>query len=83
VERTRFLQHLYGHIKDRSNIHEYKEVVSVMSDEDKATVVAKDGSSFTCDIVVGADGVHSFVRNAMNAIQPVSSNPQCKPSLEK
>jgi 2-polyprenyl-6-methoxyphenol hydroxylase-like FAD-dependent oxidoreductase len=54
-----------------------------MSDEDKATVVAKDGSSFTCDIVVGADGVHSFVRNAMNAIQPVSSNPQCKPSLEK
>lgn len=59
------LQVLYDnlHLKDR--VLTRKRVTGVNTVEDCVHVQTEDGSRYTGDIVVGADGVHSAVRHEM------------------
>lgn len=59
------LQVLYDNIKDKTKILTGKRVQSVDMKEDKVVVKTEDGSLYTGDILVGADGVHSQVRSEM------------------
>lgn len=44
-------------------VHMGSEVVGVKQDDESATVLLADGSRSSGDLVIGADGVHSVVRN--------------------
>jgi 2-polyprenyl-6-methoxyphenol hydroxylase-like FAD-dependent oxidoreductase len=60
-----YLRTIYGNIKDKSKVLVGKVVASVEQSEAGVTVVCEDGSSYQGDILVGADGVRSTVREEM------------------
>jgi 2-polyprenyl-6-methoxyphenol hydroxylase-like FAD-dependent oxidoreductase len=51
-------------------VHEDAKVVSASSDHDHAVVQLADGRELTADLVIGADGVHSKVRRAIDPAAP-------------
>jgi 2-polyprenyl-6-methoxyphenol hydroxylase-like FAD-dependent oxidoreductase len=59
------LQILFQNVKRKSQIHLQKRVTEVIPSENSVTVKTQDGDSFTGDILVGADGIHSLVRKEM------------------
>lgn len=59
------LQVLYDNIKDKSKILVNKRVGGVALSDSNVTVNTKEGDSYTGDILVGADGIHSIVRKEM------------------
>lgn len=65
LERREFLQILYDQLPDKSKVLTGKRVKNVIDDEDGAYVELQDGSVERGDLVVGCDGVHSTVREAM------------------
>jgi len=65
LQRRDLLKVLYDHVKDKSKVLTSKWVTEIEQDESGATVHCKDGSTYTGDIVVGADGVHSAVKGLM------------------
>lgn len=68
MERREFLQILYDELPNKSKVLTRKRVKTVVDNEDEAYVELEDGSVERGDIVVGCDGVHSTVREAMWAI---------------
>ncbi|KAK0638444.1 FAD-dependent monooxygenase bik2 [Lasiodiplodia hormozganensis] len=70
MERQRVLEILYDKIQDKSRISTGKRVILVENFPTHATVTATDGSQLQASIIVGADGVHSVVRRAINALAP-------------
>ncbi|EXJ91487.1 hypothetical protein A1O3_00035 [Capronia epimyces CBS 606.96] len=64
-EREELLHILYGHLKDKRNVLTSKKVVKLESNIGGVRAVTADGSIFVGDMVVGADGVHSFTRRTM------------------
>ncbi|MEC3853909.1 FAD-dependent monooxygenase [Paenarthrobacter ureafaciens] len=48
-----------------------RELVAVQEDDDKVTVEFKDGDVWTCDLIIGADGLKSKVRTLIDETQPV------------
>lgn len=62
LERQRVEQILYDCIEDKSPLRTSKRVISTEDSKDRAILVAADGTSTSCDFVVGADGVRSLVR---------------------
>lgn len=59
---------LYNLLRDAfpsSSFHAGKSVANIVQDEKSATVVLEDGSEMSADIVIGADGMRSTVRNAL------------------
>ncbi|RYO88713.1 hypothetical protein DL764_008700 [Monosporascus ibericus] len=65
LERRQVLQLLYDHFPNRSKILTGKRVLGVDHLNRGVRVHCDDGSDFTGDIVAGADGVHSQIRQAM------------------
>ncbi|CZR65573.1 uncharacterized protein PAC_15473 [Phialocephala subalpina] len=65
MERQLMLRILSNHIRDRSKILLNKYVKKVEHHADKVSVYCKDGTVYDGDIVVGADGVSSIVRQEM------------------
>ena len=65
LERYHVIQALYKHIPDKSKILHGKRITRVDHFDDRVVVQCKDGSSYAGDIIVGADGVHSLVRQEM------------------
>ncbi|CZS99224.1 uncharacterized protein RCO7_00515 [Rhynchosporium graminicola] len=65
VLRSHLLKVLSDHIPDKSKIHLSKRVTKIDHTEDEVVVHCKDGSLFSGEIVVGADGVHSTVKSLM------------------
>jgi 2-polyprenyl-6-methoxyphenol hydroxylase-like FAD-dependent oxidoreductase len=65
MDRQTLLQVLYDSITAKSKIHTSQRVVSVSLIHNGVKILTKDGSTFTGDILVGADGVHSTVRREM------------------
>ncbi|KAK1707959.1 hypothetical protein CaCOL14_003500 [Colletotrichum acutatum] len=65
MERFELLNVLYEHLKDKSRIFINQKVKRVESLKDGALVYTKDGSVFQGQMVVGADGVRSTIRQEM------------------
>jgi flavin-dependent dehydrogenase len=64
-DRGDYLQTIHSNIKDKSKIHASKCIISVEPTNAGVTVRCEDGTSYEGDIVVGADGVRSKVRDEM------------------
>ncbi|KAJ8120320.1 hypothetical protein O1611_g10396 [Lasiodiplodia mahajangana] len=65
LDRQRFLQTLYDNLPDKTRVHESARVEHVFEENSRVRVVLADGREFTGDMVVGADGVHSKMREIM------------------
>lgn len=64
VERRYLLKVLYDLLPDQSRVQVDTKVASLEHDQSgKVTVKVEDGRVYKGDLVVGADGVHSRVRN--------------------
>jgi 2-polyprenyl-6-methoxyphenol hydroxylase-like FAD-dependent oxidoreductase len=59
------LQVLHSNIQHKDRLLTKQRVTRVETNDDGVKVYTQDGSEFTGDIVVGADGIHSTVRNEM------------------
>lgn len=66
-ERQKFLQLLYDGLDERSKhkIFLNTKVVKIEKSPDSVTVKCANGTEYIGDIVVGADGIHSKVRQEM------------------
>ncbi|KAL2069492.1 hypothetical protein VTL71DRAFT_14171 [Oculimacula yallundae] len=64
-ERWAFLKSLFDQLGDKTKIRTSKKVLSIEHGETSVTVSCEDGSRFTGDIVIGADGIHSRTRQEM------------------
>ena len=63
-------------VKEKSNIikiHCGEEFTSIIDDGDGVNVVCQSGLELTGDFVVGADGVHSKVRDVLQLTPPIQS----------
>ncbi|KAF9971235.1 hypothetical protein BGZ73_005853 [Actinomortierella ambigua] len=64
VARADFVEFLIKHVP-ADRIHWGKRVLNVEQDDDQVTVYCSDKTKFQADIVIGADGAYSPVRQAM------------------
>ncbi|GIK05241.1 hypothetical protein Aspvir_009345 [Aspergillus viridinutans] len=65
LDRQKLLGILYNKYPKKHNICLNKNVVSIQTLGDDLNVTTEDGSIYTGQLVVGADGVHSRVRSEM------------------
>ncbi|KAJ9363500.1 hypothetical protein C8Q69DRAFT_178943 [Paecilomyces variotii] len=65
IARRDVIRILYENLKDKSRVHPNQRVKNISSTKSGVTVTTEDGSTWTGDIVVGADGVRSAVRQEM------------------
>ncbi|RYP82345.1 hypothetical protein DL770_005604 [Monosporascus sp. CRB-9-2] len=65
LDRQQLLQILHSHIREKTKVIPGARIVSVSEDHQGVHVTTSDGRQFTGDILVGADGAHSFVRQEM------------------
>jgi 2-polyprenyl-6-methoxyphenol hydroxylase-like FAD-dependent oxidoreductase len=56
---------LYEKIQDKSKVLTSQRVQSIENGTSGATVTTTTGQTYTGDIVIGADGIHSKVRQEM------------------
>jgi 2-polyprenyl-6-methoxyphenol hydroxylase-like FAD-dependent oxidoreductase len=64
-DRGDYLETIYSNIKDKTKIIVYKHITSVNQSDVGVTVTCADGTSYDGDILAGADGVRSKVREEM------------------
>lgn len=64
-DRQMLLELLYDNLKDKSKILTEKRLQTVELNEEGVKAIMKDGSTYTGDILIGADGIHSTVRSEM------------------
>ncbi|KAJ5723177.1 monooxygenase [Penicillium malachiteum] len=66
LDRQTLLQILYAHLADdQEKVLTGKRVINVEHLPTHVVAYCKDGSSYKGDLIIGADGVHSTVRNLM------------------
>ncbi|KAF7183628.1 hypothetical protein CNMCM7691_003907 [Aspergillus felis] len=65
LDRRELIQVLYDNLRDKSKVYVSKELAKIDHLDGEVRVTTKDGTIFTGDIVVGADGVHSRTRAEM------------------
>jgi 2-polyprenyl-6-methoxyphenol hydroxylase-like FAD-dependent oxidoreductase len=65
IDRQVALQILYNNLKSQERVLTNKRVCRVEHEPEGVKFYTKDGSTYTGDFVVGADGVHSAVRQEM------------------
>lgn len=59
------LEVLYDRIRDKPKVLTSQRVATIQNSPSSVTVTTNTGEAFTGDIVVGADGIHSTVRQQM------------------
>lgn len=62
------MQGIFDNLQDKSKVHTNCRVVHINCDSDGVAVETNDGSVHYGDIVVGADGIHSVVRQEMQSL---------------
>lgn len=65
MERETVLRKMYETISDKSKILTSQRCNEIVHSEKGVTVKCENRKSYEGDVVVGADGVHSFVRGEM------------------
>jgi 2-polyprenyl-6-methoxyphenol hydroxylase-like FAD-dependent oxidoreductase len=65
TERRIVLEIFYDHIKSKDKIFTGQKVQSIEHTKDGVEIYTQEGHTFTADLVVGADGIHSHVRGQM------------------
>ncbi|KAH7230268.1 hypothetical protein B0J15DRAFT_518297 [Fusarium solani] len=65
IDRQMLLQALYNNLKHKDRVLTKKRVSRLQLTEEGAQAYTQDGSMCEGDIVVGADGIHSAVRDEM------------------
>ncbi|KAL4812982.1 hypothetical protein BDW67DRAFT_188103 [Aspergillus spinulosporus] len=65
MERSEALKILHDHIQDKSRLHASNGVVGYKETTDGVLVATQDGTTHHGHILVGADGIHSRVRQLM------------------
>jgi FAD dependent monooxygenase len=63
LDRKRLLDILYTKYADRDGIFLSERVIAIESSSDGVIVTTSNGREYKGSIVVGADGVHSIIRN--------------------
>ena len=63
--RAPLLETLYRHVWDQEKVQFGEKVNRIDFENSRPTVICEGGARYTGDIVVGCDGVHSFVRREM------------------
>jgi 2-polyprenyl-6-methoxyphenol hydroxylase-like FAD-dependent oxidoreductase len=63
--RTKYLEVFYNELKSKSKILLNKNIASVEQSDNGVTVKCDDGTSYQGDILAGADGVRSKVRQEL------------------
>ncbi|KAK4445725.1 hypothetical protein QBC34DRAFT_441370 [Podospora aff. communis PSN243] len=64
-DRRALLQIMYDGLKDKSKVLLNKKLIEVDNSDDGVTVTCEDGTLYTGDILLGADGVYSKTREAV------------------
>lgn len=65
LDRQQLIEGLFEELANKTNIHTSCDIVNVEHTDQGVIAKARDGRVFTGSIVVGADGVHSRVRQEM------------------
>ncbi|KAL3440368.1 hypothetical protein BJX65DRAFT_290643 [Aspergillus insuetus] len=65
MERCKVLEILHDHVADKYKLHTNNGIVGYEETEDGVMVTTQDGTTHHGSILVGADGVHSRVREMM------------------
>jgi 2-polyprenyl-6-methoxyphenol hydroxylase-like FAD-dependent oxidoreductase len=65
LDRQTVLSILAKHICDKKKLLLNKRIVQADESPDGVTIICKDGTTYSGDILVGADGAHSIVRHEM------------------
>lgn len=63
--RTKYLDVFYEKLKNKNKILLNKNIILVEQSENGVTVTCEDGTCYQGDIIAGADGVRSKVREEM------------------
>ncbi|RGP62628.1 FAD binding domain-containing protein [Fusarium sporotrichioides] len=79
VDRQTVIQVLFDSLEHKERVLTSKRVNIVEHGENNVTVHTKDGSKYTGDIVVGADGIHSSIRKEMWRIANEAKSDLFKP----
>lgn len=65
LDRRQLIQTLYDKLKDKSRVHKSSEISKIEMTDSSVFIKTKNGTTTRGSILVGADGVHSRVREEM------------------
>lgn len=82
MERCRALDILHDHVRDKSKLHASNGVTKYDEMADGIIVTTQDGETHRGDILIGADGIHSRVREVMAQKTSESDPEQSKEIIE-
>ncbi|KAK2598022.1 hypothetical protein QQS21_005859 [Conoideocrella luteorostrata] len=68
-QRYQLIQLLYEKLPGREKVLCNKRIKAINESSSEVEVVCSDGCSYKCDILVGADGVHSMVRQLLGTCE--------------
>ncbi|KAI8626280.1 FAD/NAD(P)-binding domain-containing protein [Xylariaceae sp. FL1651] len=66
IQRQQLVQALYQNLRHKKKVLLQKRLVQIQPMENGIRALTQDGSLYTGDIIVGADGMHSAVRKQMH-----------------